>query len=69
MQQVKTQVETLQEKVNAQIEAEITKAKETVAALKGRLCGMAEFSALNGEQQEQITRRSTNSTPPLSARS
>lgn len=56
MQQVKTQVETLQEKVTAQIEAEIANAKETVAALKGRLCGMAEFSALNGEQQEQITR-------------
>ena len=56
MQQVKTQVETLQEKVNAQIEAEIAKAKETVADLKGRLCGMAEFGALNGEQQEQITR-------------
>lgn len=56
MQQVKTQVETLQEKVTAQIEAEIAKAKETVAALKGRLCGMAEFGALNGEQQEQVTR-------------
>jgi len=56
MQQVKTQVETLQEKVTAQLEAEIAKAKETVAALKGRLCGMAEFSALNGEQQEQVTR-------------
>ncbi|MEB8476428.1 MULTISPECIES: BREX system P-loop protein BrxC [Acidithiobacillus] len=56
MQQVKTQVETLQEKVNAQIEAEIAKAKETVAALKGRLCGMDEFGALNGDQQEQITR-------------
>lgn len=56
MQQVKTQVETLQEKVTAQIEAEIAKAKETVAALKGRLCGMAEFSSLNGDQQEQVTR-------------
>jgi len=56
MQQVKTQVETLQEKVTAQIEAEIAKAKETVAALKGRLCCMAEFGALNGEQQEQINR-------------
>lgn len=55
MQQVKTQIETLQEKVTAQIEAEIAKAKETVAALKGRLCGMAEFSTLNGEQQEQIS--------------
>jgi hypothetical protein len=56
MQQVKTQVETLQEKITAQIEAEITTAKETVAALKGRLCGMAEFVALNDGQQEQITR-------------
>ncbi len=56
MQQVKTQVETLQEKITTQIEVEITKAKETVAVLKGRLCGMAEFGALNGEQQEQITR-------------
>lgn len=57
MQQVKTQVETLQEKVTAQIEAEIAKARETVANLKGRLCGMAEFSTLSGEQQEQITRQ------------
>lgn len=56
MQQVKTQVETLQERVTAQIEAEIAKAKETVAALKGRLCGMAEFGALNSEQQEKINR-------------
>ncbi len=56
MQQVKTQVETLQEKVTAQIEIEIAKAKETVAALKGRLCGMAEFDALNGDQREQVTR-------------
>ncbi|QFY90721.2 BREX system P-loop protein BrxC [Magnetovirga frankeli] len=55
MQQVKLLVETLQEKVTAQIEAEITKAKETVAALKGRIESMAEFGALNGNQQEQIT--------------
>ena len=56
MQQVKTQVEALQKKVTAQIEAEISAAKETVDALKDRLCGMTEFSALSGEQQEQITR-------------
>jgi hypothetical protein len=56
MQQVKTQVEILQGKVAAQIKSEIAKAKETVASLKGRICGMAEFGALNGEQQEQITR-------------
>jgi hypothetical protein len=56
MQQVKLLVDALEEKLTAQIEAEIAKAKETVAALKGRLRGMAEFGALNGEQQEQITR-------------
>ncbi|MBM3423463.1 MAG: BREX system P-loop protein BrxC [Chlorobi bacterium] len=56
MQQVKTQVETLQEKINTQIDAEIAKARETVAALKVRLCSMAEFSALNDAQQEQVTR-------------
>jgi hypothetical protein len=56
MQQVKTQVETLEEKVTAQTGAEIAKAKETVASLKVRICGMAEFGALNGEQQKQIIR-------------
>jgi hypothetical protein len=56
MQQLKTQVETLQEKVTARIDAEIAKAKQTVASLKGRICAMAEFSALSDEQQEQITR-------------
>jgi len=56
MQQVKTHVESLQKKVTSQIDAEIAKAKETVAALKGRLCGMTEFTALNSDQQEQITR-------------
>ncbi len=56
MQQVKVQVETLQGKVTAQIEAEIAKAKETVATLKGRIESMAEFGALNGDQQERITR-------------
>ena len=56
MQQVKTQLETLKDKVTAQIDVEIAKAKETVAALKDRMCGMAEFGALNGEQQERITR-------------
>lgn len=54
MQLVKTQVETLHEKVTAQIEAEITKARETVAALKTRMEGMTEFSALNGDQREKL---------------
>lgn len=56
MQQVKTQVETLQEKVTTQVQAEIVGARETIAALKSRLCGMAEFGALSGEQKTQITR-------------
>lgn len=56
MQQVKTLVERLQERVTAQIVTEIAKAKEAVGTLKGRLCTMAEFGALSVEQQEQITR-------------
>lgn len=57
MQQVKTQVENLEKKATAQIEVEIAEAKRTVAAFQDRLCGMAEFSALASEQQEQIVRR------------
>ena len=56
MQQVKTHMETLHQKLSTQIEAEIIKAKETVEALKGRLCGMTEFGALNTEQRERINR-------------
>ena len=56
MQQVKLLLETLEEKVNIQIKAEITKAKEKVVALRNRFCGMAEFSILNKKQQAQLTR-------------
>ena len=56
MQQLKAQVETLQEKIATQVEAEIIKARKTIDTLKDRLGNMTEFSALNGEQQEQITR-------------
>ena len=56
IQMVKVQVETLRKKVAARIEVEIANAKEAVAALKDRLCGMAEFSALKEEQQRQLTR-------------
>jgi hypothetical protein len=56
MQQVKLLVETLEDKVKARIETEIAEAKETVAALKGRIEGMSEFGALNSEQQERIIR-------------
>ena len=55
IQQVKTLVDSLQEKVGAQIEAEISSAKATSQALKDRLCSMAEFSALLPEQQAEIT--------------
>jgi hypothetical protein len=34
----------------------MAKARETVTSLKDRLCTMAEFKALNSEQQEQLTR-------------
>ena len=54
IQQVKTQVETLEEKITACIKVEIAKAKEAVAALKDRLCGMTEYGVLNDEQKEQI---------------
>lgn len=56
IQQLKAQLEALQDKVNAQLDAEIAHAKESVVALKQRLCGMPEFGALSDEQQEQITR-------------
>ncbi len=55
MQQVKTLVDSLQEKVAAQIEAEISSAKAASLALRVRLCSMAEFSALLPEQQAEIT--------------
>ncbi|MBI2354427.1 MAG: BREX system P-loop protein BrxC [Deltaproteobacteria bacterium] len=56
IQHLKTLVEEMQGKVATQVESEIATARETVNALKDRLCGMAEFSALSSEQQELITR-------------
>ena len=56
MLQVKNQIEALQKKVEAQVKAESDKAKETVASLESRLCGMTEFSTLSGEQQQKIIR-------------
>jgi hypothetical protein len=55
MQQVKSQIDELQTRVTAQIDAEISKAKDAVAALKDRLCGMPEYSVLSKTQQEQLT--------------
>ena len=57
IQQVKTLLDTLQEKVTVQIAAEITKAKNAVESLNDRLSGMAEFAALSSEHQEQIARQ------------
>ncbi len=54
IQQVKVLVDTLHCKVTAQILAEIAQAKDASKALKERLFGMPEFSALSPEQQEQI---------------
>ena len=55
MQQLKTLVDALQDKINAQIAAEIETAKSSVATLEQRLRNMSEFALLNAEQQTQIT--------------
>lgn len=54
MQQVKTQVEALQDKIADQVKSEKTTARQKVASLKDRLKGMTEFDALNKDQQDQI---------------
>ena len=56
MQQVKVLLETLQTQVSERIEAELTRTRETVAALKARIEAMTEFGTLTGDQQEQILR-------------
>jgi hypothetical protein len=55
MQQVKLLLETLENKVNAQIEIEIAETREMVVVLKNRIKGMAEFGVLNEEQKEHIS--------------
>jgi hypothetical protein len=54
VQQLKARLDALGATVSAQIAAEVTQAKETVNTRKGRLCHMAEFSALTSEQQQQL---------------
>lgn len=54
MQDLKRHVERLQEKLAAQVDVEIANAKEAVAKLKDRLCGMSEFEVLAIDQQEEI---------------
>jgi hypothetical protein len=55
MQHVKSLVDSLQVKVSLQIETEVNLAKAAALALQERLCGMAEYTALSAEQQEQIS--------------
>ena len=54
MQQVKSLVELLEDKVNCQLEAEINTAKAKVTDLQVRLSSMAEFTALTTEQQAEV---------------
>jgi len=55
MQQLKTLVDSLQEKINIQISAEISTSQTSVVMLEQRLRNMSEFTVLNAEQQDQIT--------------
>lgn len=65
MQQLRTQVEILQKKITARIEAEIVRSREVVAALQSRLCGVAEFATLNSGQQQRLTRPFTEFTASI----
>jgi hypothetical protein len=56
MQQAKILIDTLHDKINKQIEAEVANAHVAINTLKERLCGMSEFDSLSSEQQSQITR-------------
>jgi len=54
MQQIKTLVATIEEKINTEIEREISHAIDTSMQHQERLCSMAEYSALSPKQQEEI---------------
>lgn len=56
MQQLKTQIEHLQEKVASQIDHEISKAKEVISSLNERLCNAEDFNALDDAKQNQLTK-------------
>ena len=56
MQQTKAILDSLQQKVETQVDLEIQKANSVVDALKNRLCAMPEYTALSTEKQEQITK-------------
>jgi aspartate/tyrosine/aromatic aminotransferase len=54
MQEIKGMIEFLEKKVKTKVDEEITKAKESVAALQDRLCGMDEFKGLTPEQETRV---------------
>jgi len=55
MQQIKSLVDDLQEKISRQVKTEIAVAIKSVDALKVRLCSMTEFTELEADQQAKIT--------------
>ena len=55
MQQIKSLVDDLQEKISGQVKIEIAAATKSVDALKIRLCSMPEFTELEASQQAKIT--------------
>ena len=54
MQQVKNLVETVQQKIELQVETEIKHAKQTVENLQSRMQAEKDFASLNSDQQEKI---------------
>ena len=56
MQQVKSLVDTLRDKVDRKLAEEKAKAKESFEALKQKVVSQEEFSALPPEKREQLTR-------------
>jgi hypothetical protein len=56
MQQVKTNVSTLQGRVEVHVAEEIAKANKVLAGLQKNLCTMPEFTVLSPSQQSQITK-------------
>ena len=60
MQQVKTLLETLQQKVSAQIEREIQQARQKLDELENRLTNHPDYEALSSEQQAEVCQPFSN---------
>ncbi|WP_156114218.1 BREX system P-loop protein BrxC [Myxosarcina sp. GI1] len=65
MQQAKTLLETLQQKVSAQIEREIRAAKQKIDELKNGLVNHSDYGALSSEQQAEAIQPFTSLTEKL----